>query len=258
MDLGLAGKVVLVGGSSRGIGRAIARSFLSEGASVVITARGREALEETRIALEEECGSGRVLAVAGNLADGEVIGRVLERTGDRWGEVDCLVANVGSGAGRHDWELDEEEWQRSFEVNLSIARRMTDAVMPAMVRAGRGSVIFVSSIAGVECVDAPLPYATAKAALMAYARNLARRVGRKAIRVNCLAPGNILFPGGAWDRKQAEDPEAVRSYIEREVPLGRFGTPQEIADLVVFLASERASFVTGACVVADGGQTRGL
>jgi 3-oxoacyl-[acyl-carrier protein] reductase len=116
--------------------------------------------------------------------------------------------------------------------------------------------VFIASIVGVESVRAPLAYSAAKTALHAYAKNLARAVASQGVRVNVVAPGNVLFDGGSWAAKLAEDPERVRGYIGAEVPLGRFGNPEEIADLVAFLASSRAAFITGACVVADGGQTR--
>src|SRR3954452_12123115 len=125
-----------------------------------------------------------------------------------------------------------------------------------MVTAQRGSIVLVSSIAGLESLGAPIPYGTAKAALEHYAKDLSRRVGRHGVRVNTVAPGNILFPGGTWQRKLDADPAGVQSMIAAEVPLGRFGTPMEIGSAVAFLASDRAAFITGACMVVDGGQTR--
>jgi 3-oxoacyl-[acyl-carrier protein] reductase len=125
-----------------------------------------------------------------------------------------------------------------------------------MVEAGRGSIVLIASIVGLESVNAPLPYSAAKAALISYAKNLGREVARRGVRVNAVAPGNVLFDGGSWARKLAENPDRVRQYIDREVPAGRFGAPAEIADLVAFLASDRATFITGACMVVDGGQTR--
>jgi 3-oxoacyl-[acyl-carrier protein] reductase len=122
-----------------------------------------------------------------------------------------------------------------------------------MVKRGSGSVVAVGSIAGLESVPAPITYSAAKAALTAAAQALSRQVA--GVRVNVVAPGNVLFPGGGWERRQSDDPAGVRAYVEAEVPLGRFATPNEIADVVVFVASERASFLTGACLVVDGGQS---
>ena len=127
--------------------------------------------------------------------------------------------------------------------------------MPELIK-GSGNILFIASIVGVEATPAPLPYSAAKAALINYSKNLARQVAREGVRVNCVAPGNILFPGGTWERHLERDRAAVTKKIEDEVPMGRFGTPEEIAGLAVFLCSPRASFITGSCFVADGGQTR--
>lgn len=256
MDLGLSGKVAFVAGSSRGIGRAIARAFLAEGSRVVITGRRPEPLTETMVAFEREFSPECVLAIPGDLSQPETITEALASIRARWGSIDCLVANVGSGTAKPGWDLAETDWQAVFEVNFWTSRRLAEAVLPELTQARRGSIIFIASIAGVESVSAPLSYSAAKAALVNYSKDLARQVGPCNVRVNCVAPGNILFPGGSWEKKLAERPEHFRRYIETEVPLQRFGRPEEIADLVVFLSSDRAAFITGACVVADGGQTR--
>ena len=258
MDLNLANRVALVAGSSRGIGRAIARAFLSEGARVVVTGRNADALLETVAAFENEFGRDSVLGWAGDLSQPQHISRVVEGTCHQWGRIDCLVANVGSGSGKRDWQFTSEDWYQAFEVNFWTSLRLVDAVLPAMLEARGGSITLIGSIVGLESVDAPLPYSAAKSTLMTYSKSLARRIGEYGIRVNCVAPGNILFPGGTWEKKLAQEPDRIRHYIESEVPLQRFGTPEEIAHVVVFLASEHAAFITGACIVADGGQTRSL
>ncbi|MGH9338752.1 MAG: SDR family NAD(P)-dependent oxidoreductase [Acidobacteriota bacterium] len=256
MDLRLQDKITLVAGSSRGIGFLIAKAFRSEGARVAVTGRYNEALCEAANLLAAEFGHEGVLACPGDLTDSTVITNTLERIHSTWGTIDCLVANIGTGTGRTGWELRDEDWDDLFTQNLAVNRRVCEAVLPEMVAVGRGSIIFISSIAGVESLSAPLPYSAAKAALISYSKNLARQLGPKGIRVNSVAPGNVLFPGGSWEKKLAERPEFFRNYIETEVPLQRFGTPEEIASVVAFLSSDRASFITGACMVADGGQTR--
>ena len=258
MDLRLADRAAFVGGSSRGIGRAVARAFLAEGARVTLTGRDPGPLGETAAELAAEFGAGRVHAFAGDMTDADTIERALGESRGRWGAVDCLVANVGSGTARPGWQLTQEDWDAAFLTNFRGSVRLAEAALPAMVEAGRGSVVLVASIVGLESVNAPLTYSAAKAALVNYGKNLARQVGASGVRVNCIAPGNVLFPGGSWERKLAERREFFERYVEAEVPLRRFGTPEEIADLVVFLSSERASFITGSCVVADGGQTRGV
>jgi len=255
MDLGLAGKSVFIGGSSRGIGRCTAYAFLREGASVTITGRQEESLLESEQLLREEFGSDRVLACAGNLHDEAVAADALERAWDRFGRLDCLVANVGSGSGERGSELARAEWDRVYSINLWTSVALAQAAL-GRLRENGGSIVLIASIAGLESLGAPIPYATSKAALIQYANELSRAVAADGVRVNAVAPGNILFPGGSWDRLTASDPEHWRSYVEREVPLARFGTPEEIADAVLFLASDRSSFTTGACLVVDGGQTR--
>jgi 3-oxoacyl-[acyl-carrier protein] reductase len=258
VDLGLAHKVVLVAGSSRGIGLATARAFVAEGSRTAITGRDERALEDARSELASLAGSDRVMAVAGDLSDPETIDRVLSAVVARWGPLDCLIANVGSGQGRRGWSAAEDDWQRLFDQNFTASRRVVQAALPAMTTARDGSIVLVASIVGLESTEAPLAYSAAKAALLNYAKNVARQVGPLGVRVNVVAPGNILFPGGSWERHLAERRDEVLRQISAEVPLNRFGRPEEIASLIAFLSSERAAFITGSCVVADGGQTRGI
>jgi 3-oxoacyl-[acyl-carrier protein] reductase len=255
MDLGLQGKVVFVAGSSRGIGRGIAGVFLHEGAKVVLTGRDPQALQAAYAGLSggrEE----RVATFRGDLSSAAVIQEAHQQILGRWGGVDVLVCNVGSGTGTGGWRLSANDWESVFEVNLWSSVRLVEAFLPAMVEAGRGSILFIGSIAGIESLGAPLPYGSAKAALEKYGQDLARQVSRNGIRVNTIAPGNVIFPGGTWQRKLDGDTAGVSAMIRREVPLARFGEPEEIGAAAAFLASARASFITGATLVVDGGQTR--
>ena len=256
MDLRLTDRVTIVSGSSRGIGRAIARAFLAEGGRVVITGRQADALAQAQAAFGAEFGVERLLTWCGDLSKPDQVSAVVSEARQRWGQIDCVVANVGSGRATSGWQLGRSEWDAAFEVNFWASVRLIEAVLPTMVEVGHGSIICVGSIAGVESVNAPLPYSAAKTALLSYSKNLARQVGRYGVRVNCVAPGNILFPGSTWEEKLTKDHGRVRQYIETEVALRRFGTPEEIADAVVFLCSERAAFISGSCLVVDGGQTR--
>lgn len=256
MDLGLKDRVALVAGSSRGIGQSIAHQLLQEECRVCITGRDPGRLEHVRATFAKEFGSERLLALAGDLTEAESIDRTLAAVMDEWGQLDCVVANIGSGRGRPGWDLADSDWEQLLKQNLTGSVRLAQAVMPLLQAAGDGSLVFITSIAGVESSLAPLPYSSAKAALISYSKNLARQVAVTGIRVNCIAPGNVLFAGGSWEQHLAERRDAVTQMIAREVPMKRFGCPREISDLAVFLCSQRASFLTGGCFVADGGQTR--
>ena len=255
MDLGLKDQCVFVAGSSRGIGKGIAAAFLNEGARVFITGRDPRSVSET--ALELSAGrDDRVMSFAGDLSAPQVLALAKQQVTQHWGPVDCLVCNIGSGALRNGWDLDREDWSAAFDVNFWTTVGLVKAFLPDMVEARRGAIVMIGSIAGIESLGAPTPYGAAKAALERYSKDLSRQLGQFGIRVNTLAPGNILFPGGNWQMKLGADSEKVSSMIAREVPLQRFGTPEEIGAAAVFLASTQAMFITGACLVVDGGQTR--
>jgi 3-oxoacyl-[acyl-carrier protein] reductase len=254
MDLQLTGRVALVAGSSRGIGKAIASALLREGCSVCITGRDSAALDAASQDLHATAGD-RVLAIAGDLTDKSSINAALNSVEQLWGPPDILVANLGSGSGKPGWQLDEDEWQRLFNLNFFGSVRLAQAVIPKMQSSG-GSILFIASIVAVEATQAPLPYSSAKAALVNYSKNLSRIVAAEKIRVNCLAPGNILIPGGNWERHLDSRREQVEHYIATEVPQKRFGTPEEIADFAAYLVSPISDFATGGCYIMDGGQTR--
>lgn len=256
MDLGLEGKVALVAGASRGIGFAVARSFLREGAKVVIAARNAPRLDRAAAELRAGGAPDRLLAVAGDMTDSADIARAIDGTIATFGRLDAVVANVGDGAARSGSDLDAEEWGAVLRANLVGSMLLARATLDLLAARDRSSLTFVSSIAGREAVDAPVTYAAAKAALESAMKSLSRLVANKGVRVNAVAPGNVRFPGGRWEQLRSQHPEAVDAYINAAVPMQRFGTPEEIADVIVFVSSERASFMTGTCVVVDGGQSR--
>ncbi len=256
MELGLSNKNIIISASSRGIGLAIAESFLAEGARVIITGRDREVLEAARAGLAAAHGDDAIAAHAGDMTKPDVIAAALAMGEQTFGGIDAVIANLGGGGGAMEWDLSQSEWQDITNINLISGMMLAAAAVPYLKRRRVGSITFISSIAGCEAIPAPIPYGAAKAALQHAAKNLARRLAGEGIRVNTVAPGNVLTPGGVWDDKLEQDRPSVEAYIAAEVPLGRFAQPAEIADTVVFLSSDRAAFITGAVVVVDGGQSR--
>lgn len=259
MNLGLDNQVVFVAGSSRGIGKAIAAALLAEGASVVLTGRDEISLHAAQTELTHPATQARILAIPGDFTDPATIAGAFTSTVQHFGRIDHLVANLGTGNGKPGWDQPEEEWHRLFELNFFASTRLTQAVLRHLLaNPNGGSILYISSIVAIEATPAPLPYSAAKAALVNYSKNLARQLGPKGVRVNTIAPGNVYFPGGSWERHLNTRREAVKSMLQTEVPQQRFGTPEEIASLAAYLCSSQAAFATGGCYVMDGGQTRSL
>ena len=256
MELGLSNKRVLVTGASRGIGLAIARGFLNEGARVVLVARTAFRLEEAAANLSTEHGSDRVLEITGDCADAYAWPQIISGIKSVWGGLDVVVANVGDGRSVADTLPDEARFKLTWRANFITAEQTSRFTLP-LLEANGGCLVFISSIAGLEAIGAPTDYSVAKAALIALSKQLARKLAPR-VRVNCLAPGNVYFPGGSWDEKIQMNRDRVDKLIEDTVPMRRFGTPEEIADAALFLCSDRANFITGACLVVDGGQTVSL
>lgn len=255
MDLDLNDRIALVAGSSRGIGKAIAAALLREGCRVCISGRDPSSVKEAANHLRASFPNQSLIEFNGDLTSAAAIASALNVIESDWGALDILVANIGTGSGKPGFLQDESEWERLFNLNFFGSVRLVQAAIPRMQARG-GSILFISSIAGIETSPAPLPYSAAKAALINYAKNLSRLLAQLNIRVNCIAPGNILFPGGSWERHLEKRRESVEQYIEQEVPLKRFGTAEEIADFAAFLVSPLSNFATGSCFIIDGGQTR--
>jgi 3-oxoacyl-[acyl-carrier protein] reductase len=252
MDLRLEGKVAVVTGSSRGIGRAIATRLVEEGAAVVFCARGAYALEE---AVTAAPGPGRAHGVVADVSTEDGAERVVDAAKSTFGGLDILVNNVGgSGASTFD-AMDAEDLETVLGKNVFPALRVSRAALPALRERGGGVIAMIASIFGREIGGGP-GYNLAKAAEISLAKTMARDLAKDRIRVFSVSPGSTLFPGGSWDRRQREDPEAIAAFVEREIPWGRFGTVDEVADVVTFLVSERATWVVGTSVVVDGGQSR--
>lgn len=253
VDLGLAGKAAVITGGSRGIGRAIALRLASEGCSVGICARNAEdinrVVDEVRAQGVTACG---VIADVGREGD---IEHFVEEAAATFGRVDLLVANAGPHLGGRLVKSTPDDWREAFEVHVIHAARAIRACVPHMKQVGGGAAVIIASISGWK--PAPRPqYGAAKAAEIYLAMELGRELAHERIRVNAVSPGSILFPGGGWESLRERDPERVKRFIERDFPLGRLGTPEEVADVVTFLLSERASWISGTQVCVDGAQGR--
>ncbi len=257
MNLGLLDRVVLVTGGSRGLGKATAVALAAEGAKVAICARGEETLAQ---AVEEISRKGAaVLPVVADVTSAEDRDRLIAEVGDRFGPVEVLINNVGGNRRGAICETTDEDWQATIDLNLMSHIQLTRSVVPAMRNQGRGVVLFTTSVYGRECGGPGMSiYHTTKAAVIGLAKALALELAPDGIRVNSIAPGSIRFPGGSWDKKCLADPEAMAAFVASEIPMGRFGTAEEIGDVAAFLASDRASWITGACLNVDGGQSRSL
>jgi 3-oxoacyl-[acyl-carrier protein] reductase len=260
LDLELTDKIAIVTGSSRGLGLAAARALVQEGCRVTVCARGEARLSESAAELRALAKTGvpdSVLAVPADLSTADGVARVVSATVEAFGGLDILVNNVGIARGTTIVDTSDAEWQEAFDQTLYPAIRASRLAVPQMRRRGGGSIVMIASIWGRES-GGRMTYNAVKAAEISLAKAMAQQLARDNIRVNSVAPGSILFPGGSWHRRQQEDPAGIADFVARELPFGRFGRPEEVGAVVAFLVSPRASWISGASVPVDGCQSRSL
>jgi 3-oxoacyl-[acyl-carrier protein] reductase len=258
MDLQLNEKVAIVTGSSRGLGLASAAALLAEGCRVTICARGSDRLQAAADGLRMQAAAAdSVLAVAADLSTTSGVEDVVFRTVKAFGGLDILVNNVGLARGSDIVETTDGDWQEAIDQTLFPAIRASRLAVPHMRRRGGGVILMIASIYGREA-GGRMTYNAVKAAEISLAKSMAQQLARDNIRVNSVAPGSILFPGGSWDRRQRDDPSRIAEFVARELPFGRFGTAEEVGAVVAFLSSPRASWVSGASITVDGCQSRSL
>jgi 3-oxoacyl-[acyl-carrier protein] reductase len=262
MDLGLRGKVAIVVASSKGMGKATAMALCAEGARVTMCARGADDLAKAAQEVRET-HRGDVLAVPADVTRYDDVARVVQQTIERWGTVNILVNNAGGPPPGAFADIDDRAWQSAFELNLLSTIRFIREVVPHMRKSGGGAIINIQSVSVKEPIDNLILSNSIRSGVNGLAKSLSRELAKDRIRVNTVLPGAIdtdrlrqVVAGQA--QRQGKSAEAVRRAWEAEIPLARLGEPQEVADMIVFLASERARYITGVTVQVDGGRVHSM
>ena len=249
VDLGLEHKKAIVTGATRGIGRAIANLLVEEGCDIGICARNAGAVEEAVTAFKRSGVAAHGSAV--DVADGPALRAFVETTAEALGGLDIFVSNVSAlGTGN-----DEESWRKGFEIDIMGTVRGCEAAVPFLEKSGAGAIVVVGTTAAVEVVGPRRSYSAVKAALVPYVKSLAANLAPKGVRANLVSPGTIYFKGGVWNAIEQNRPDFYKQALARN-PMGRMGSPEEVANAVVFLASPRASFITGTNLICDGSITQ--
>lgn len=249
MDLMLKNKKALITGSSKGIGYAIAQKLCKEGCLTILNSRNKKELEIASRSIPNSIG------IQGDMTKENDAKFVIKKSSELLGDIDILICNVGSGKSVKPGEESLKEWKRIFELNLWSATNMIEVSKDYLFKT-KGNIVCISSICGIETIEnAPLTYSSAKAALNSYVKGISRIFAKNGVRINAIAPGNILFEGSVWESKILEDKKSVENMLKTKVPLNKFGRVEDIANLACFLSSSLANNVTGAVWKVDGGQS---
>jgi len=250
MNFGLQNKIVLVTGSSQGIGNSIAHALQQQGCKVIINGRTESKLKKCLKIMNNSTSY-----VVGDITDYNQCKKIVRYITKKYGKLDILVCNIGNGTTSKNENIDS--YRKMFEINFYSSLNIIEACKKLLIKS-KGNILCISSIAGIESTGASTSYSVAKAALNAYIRLISRHFSKYNIRINSIAPGNILFKGSVWEKKLQKKPKFVENLLEKEVPMKRLGNVEEVSNLVVFLSSDLSSFTTGATFVVDGGQIRSI
>ena len=256
MELGLKNKKVLITGGTSGIGLGILKGFLKEGSQVISLSKDKDKINKTKNILNKEFPNQNCQFLICDCTNYDEILITFNKIYKSFGDIDILVNNIGNGAGNNEPLPSQQDWTTLFNINFNSAQYITSIFINSLIKT-KGNIVFVGSIVSKEALNAPTPYTVAKSALLSFSKSLAVKYGDK-IRVNTVSPGNILFPDGSWDKKLKLNNKETMKYIYNNVPMKRFGYPEEIANTVLFLSGKKSSFINGANLVVDGGQSKGI
>lgn len=251
MNLLIKDKVYIIAGSSRGIGKQIAHELLENEAKVVLTGRNKDNLEKTYNEFKREFGDKLIMQI-GDISNFKILLEMKKKIIKKWNKIDGIVANAGNLKKNSKNEFLDVDWyiQNNFE-NIKVFYNFFEKSLIKY----KGSAVFISSIAAIKDLGAPIGYVLSKRYINEFAKSMAIKNAKNKIRINIVSPGNIIYPGGNWDKKLKKNPKKINNYIYKEVPLKKFGKPEDISSIVAFLLSEKSNFITGSNLIVDGGQT---